>query len=126
MIRASCGGDQRDRADADEQPALERSRGQLHGRVGRGGGHVEVEHGLLAVRRADVDELAGRELVDVAADLLDGADELVAERRRVHGPRRVGPHERAQVAVEDAVGEGRGAAVEAQLGAVADAADAAP
>ena len=117
-------GDERHRAEAHEQPALERpARREEDRRVGRGGGHVQVEHRLVAVRRSDVDEVTGLELANLGADLVDGADELVAQRGGVRRAGRIGAHEGAQVAVEHAVGEGGGAAVEVELGAVADAAD---
>ena len=118
------GGDERDGADTDEQPALQRRvLGQADRRVGRGRGDVEVERRLLAVRRADVDEVARGELVDLLARCLDPPDELVAERRRVRRRGRVGCDERAQAAVEDPVVERRGPPVQAELGAVADAAE---
>jgi hypothetical protein len=121
------GRDQRDRANADEQPALERrAGGKLHGRVGGAGRGVEVEHRLVAMRGADVDEVAGLHLVDVRAGLGDRAHQLVAERGRIGLAGRVGRDERAQRAVEDAVGEGGGAPVEVELGAVADAAEQRP
>ena len=84
---------------------------------------VEVHDRLLAVGRPGVDDGAGLDLGDGRSHLLDPADELVAERSRVRRTLRLGPHERAQVAVERAVGKGGTAAVEVELGAVADAAD---
>ena len=120
-------GDERHRAEAHEQPALERpARREEDRRVGRRGGHVQVEHRFVAVWCADVNEVARLELANLGADLVDGADELVTQRGGVRRAGRVGAHEGAQVAVEHAVGEGGGAAVEVELGAVADAADQRP
>ena len=128
LIRASWAATQRDRPDADEQPALERRRrGQPHGRIGRGGGRRRgrAPPPRGAGRRCGRGRRAASSWTSAPASSTR-ADQLVAERRRIGGPRRVGPDERAQVAVEDAVGEGGGAAVEAQLGPVADAAEQRP
>ena len=118
------GGDERDRPEAGE----ERPRRRLGGALAEGdervrGLGIEVHDGLLPVRRARVHDGAGSELGDRVADLLDPADELVAEMSRVRRALRLGPHEHAQVAVERAVGVRGAAAVEVELGAVADAAD---
>ena len=117
-------GDEGDHAEADEQPALPRdARRQRDQGIGGAARHVEVDDGLLAVRDARVDEVAGRQLVDVVPDLCHDAHELIAERRRIRRAGRVEREERAQLAVEHLVGEARGAAVEVQLGPVADPAE---
>jgi len=68
-----------------------------------------------------VDQVADLDLGDVGGSLEDLGDHLVAEGHRVAG-RAAGVRgdERAQAAVEDLVGKGRGAPVQAELGAVAD------
>jgi hypothetical protein len=121
-------GLQGDRGQADEQgPLGTLTGGQPHQRVGGPQGVGQVEHRLLLVGGAGVDQVPERDLAHVRGDLGDLGDHLVAEGHRVGGGaagRRV--DEGPQASVEHLVGEGRGAAVQAQLGPVADAAEQGP
>lgn len=117
---------QRDRAHADEQCRLERRSGRYadHGK-GAPAGRVDVYDRLVPVRRARMDDVAGAQLLDSEAHLLDDADESVSERRGIRRALTRG-HDRAELAVEDVIDERGRAAVQVQLGAVADAAQQTP
>jgi hypothetical protein len=79
-------GLQGDRGQADEQGPLGRLAGrEPHQRVGglRGGG--QVQHRLLLVRGAGVDQVAHLDLGDVGGNLDHVGDHLVAEGHRIAG-----------------------------------------